>query len=58
MNLVAFAISGAGAPGINKRYQIFGVFVIVFINSTGDDMLRDLLLDNLPVSWIKNISYV
>lgn len=56
LSLISFAISGAGA-GIAKRYDIFGIFLIAFATSTGGGMLRDILLGNFPISWMRNSTY-
>lgn len=56
LSLISFAISGASA-GIAKGYDIFGIFAISFITSTGGGMLRDILLGNFPISWMRNSTY-
>lgn len=56
LSLISFAISGAGS-GIAKRYDIFGIFVISFATSTGGGMLRDIILGNFPISWMRNSTY-
>lgn len=56
LSLIFFAISGAGA-GIAQRYDIFGIFIIAFVTSTGGGMLRDILLGNFPISWMRNPTY-
>ncbi|MBX3242308.1 MAG: trimeric intracellular cation channel family protein [Chitinophagaceae bacterium] len=54
--IVAFSISGALA-GMQKRLDLFGIFVIAFITAMGGGTLRDILIGDLPVSWMKNSSY-
>lgn len=56
LSLISFAISGAES-GIAQGYDIFGIFVISFITSTGGGMLRDMLLGNFPISWMRNSTY-
>ena len=53
LGTVAFAISGAFAA-IEKRLDPFGVIIIAFATSIGGGTLRDLLLGNLPVNWLRN----
>ncbi len=54
--IVAFSISGAFA-GMQKRLDLFGIFIIAFITAMGGGTLRDVLIGDLPVSWMKDTSY-
>ncbi len=47
----AFAVSGAIAA-IRSRYDIFGILVLAFVTAIGGGTIRDLLIGNLPVSWL------
>ena len=49
----AFAVSGAIAA-VKSRYDIFGIFVLAFVTAIGGGTIRDLLVGNLPVSWLTN----
>lgn len=49
----AFAISGATAA-IQNRYDLFGILVLAFATAIGGGTIRDLLVGNLPVSWLSN----
>ncbi len=49
----AFAVSGAIAA-IQNRYDIFGILVLAFVTAIGGGTIRDLLIGNLPVSWLTN----
>lgn len=49
----AFAVSGAIAA-VKSRYDIFGIFVLAFVTAIGGGTIRDLLIGNLPVSWLTN----
>ncbi|MDR8390782.1 trimeric intracellular cation channel family protein [Aliifodinibius sp. S!AR15-10] len=49
----AFAVSGAIAA-IKSRYDLFGVLVLAFVTAIGGGTIRDLLIGNLPVSWLTN----
>ena len=41
-----------------KSMDLFGVLVIAIITALGGGTLRDLILDNHPVSWIRNDTYI
>ena len=52
----SFAVSGAFAA-MQKRFDVFGVLIIAFATSVGGGTLRDVLLGDTPVFWLKNPSY-
>ncbi len=54
MGIAAFSISGVFAA-MEKRLDIFGVFIMAFVTSIGGGTIRDLLLGNTPVSWLRDI---
>lgn len=49
----AFAISGATAA-IKNRYDLFGILVLAFVTAIGGGTIRDMLVGNVPVSWLTN----
>lgn len=49
----AFAVSGATAA-IQNRYDLFGILVLAFATAIGGGTIRDMLVGNLPVSWLSN----
>ncbi len=49
----AFAVSGAFLA-MEKRLDPFGVLVLSFVTAIGGGTLRDILLGNLPVGWLRN----
>ncbi len=53
LGTAAFAISGALAA-MNKRLDVFGVLVITFVTAVGGGTIRDVLIGNTPVSWLKD----
>lgn len=55
--VAVFAITGALMAG-RKSMDLFGVLVIALITALGGGTLRDLILDNHPVSWIRDDSYI
>ncbi len=57
LGTIAFAISGA-LVAMNKKFDPFGVFIIAFVTAVGGGTLRDVLIGNLPVTWMRNTSYV
>lgn len=56
LGTIAFAFSGALA-GFNKKMDVFGIFVIAFVTALGGGMLRDVLIGNTPVIWMKDLTY-
>ena len=55
--VAVFAITGALMAG-RKSMDLFGVLVIAIVTALGGGTLRDLILDNHPVSWIRNDTYI
>ncbi|MFC5681984.1 trimeric intracellular cation channel family protein [Flavobacterium sp. MAHUQ-51] len=53
----SFAISGATVTS-KKDFDLFGITFLAFVTGIGGGSLRDLLLGNLPVSWLKDINYL
>ncbi len=49
----SFAVSGA-FMAMEKKLDPFGVIVLAFVTALGGGTLRDLLIGNLPVSWLRN----
>lgn len=54
LGTITFAISGVFAA-MQKRLDIFGILIISFITSIGGGTLRDVLLGDLPVKWMRDI---
>lgn len=52
----SFAVSGVFAA-MQKKLDLFGILVIAFITSVGGGTLRDVLLGDLPVSWMRDLFY-
>lgn len=50
---VAFVISGA-LSAMNRRFDLFGIFIIAFVTAIGGGTIRDILIGNTPVSWMQN----
>ena len=56
LGTTAFAISGV-LVDFNKRMDLFGILIIAFVTAVGGGTLRDLLLGEVPVSWMTDITY-
>lgn len=57
LGTVAFAISGALAA-MERKLDLFGVFIIAFVTAIGGGTLRDTLIGDTPVTWMENTIYV
>ena len=57
LGTMAFAISGALAA-MQRKLDLFGIFIIAFVTSIGGGTLRDILLGNTPVMWMENTIYI
>jgi uncharacterized membrane protein YeiH len=56
LGTISFAISGSFAA-MQKRLDPFGVLIIAFVTSIGGGTVRDLLLGDTPVAWMRNVNY-
>lgn len=54
---IAFAISGV-LVAMEKRLDVFGLIIIAFVTAIGGGTLRDLLIGNTPVVWMRDGTYV
>lgn len=57
LGTAAFAVSGV-LVAMEKRLDLFGVVIIAFVTSIGGGTLRDLLIGNTPVIWMRDLTYV
>jgi uncharacterized membrane protein YeiH len=57
LGTVAFAISGV-LVAMEKKLDLFGVFIIAFVTAVGGGTLRDLLIGNTPVGWMQTPVYL
>lgn len=55
--VIVFAITGALVAG-RKSMDLFGVIVVAIITALGGGTLRDVLLNNYPVPWIRDDVYI
>ena len=52
LGTIAFAISGV-LVAMEKKLDLFGVFIIAFVTAVGGGTLRDMLIGNTPVAWMQ-----
>ncbi|MDT0644725.1 trimeric intracellular cation channel family protein [Zunongwangia sp. F363] len=57
LGTMAFATSGA-LTAMNRKLDLFGVFIIAFVTAIGGGTLRDVLIGNTPVIWMENTIYI
>ena len=57
LGTIAFAISGV-MVAMDKKLDLFGVFIIAFVTAVGGGTLRDLLIGNTPVAWLKDSTFL
>lgn len=57
LGTVAFSISGV-LVALNKRMDPFGILIIAFVTAVGGGTLRDVLIGETPVGWMKDMTYV
>jgi uncharacterized membrane protein YeiH len=56
LGTMAFAISGV-LVAINKKMDPFGIFIIAFVTAVGGGTLRDILIGQTPVSWMRDMTF-
>ena len=56
LGTIAFAISGV-LVAINKKMDPFGIFIIAFVTAVGGGTLRDILIGQTPVTWMKDMTF-
>lgn len=56
LGTIAFAISGSFAA-MQRRLDPFGILIIAFVTSIGGGTVRDLLLGDTPVKWMRDVNY-
>ncbi|MBU3714447.1 MAG: trimeric intracellular cation channel family protein [Ferruginibacter sp.] len=57
LGLFSFAVSGAFFA-IEKKLDPFGVLIISFVTAIGGGTLRDIMIGNLPVGWLRNLTTI
>lgn len=56
LGTIAFAVSGVYAA-LEKKLDLFGVIIIAFVTAIGGGTIRDMLIGDLPVAWIRSTHY-
>ncbi len=56
LGTISFAISGV-LVAMEKKLDLFGVFIIAFVTAVGGGTLRDMLIGNTPVGWMLDPIY-
>ncbi|WP_034059577.1 trimeric intracellular cation channel family protein [Lacinutrix jangbogonensis] len=57
LGTIAFSISGV-LVALNKKMDGFGILIIAFVTAVGGGTLRDVLIGETPVSWMKDMTFV
>ena len=57
LGTIAFAISGV-LVAMDKKLDVFGVFIVAFVTAVGGGTLRDLLIGATPVVWLQESVYI
>ncbi len=57
LGTIAFAISGV-LVAMEKRLDLFGVVIVAFVTAIGGGTLRDFLIGNVPVVWMRDLTYM
>jgi uncharacterized membrane protein YeiH len=52
-----FAISGT-LTAANKKFDLFGAYVIAFVTALGGGTIRDILIGSQPVAWMLDLNYI
>lgn len=55
LGIAAFSIAGAFAA-MEKKLDVFGIFIIAFVTALGGGTLRDVLIGETPVRWMYDLS--
>tara|TARA_R110002049_G_scaffold71664_3_gene184474 strand:- start:33 stop:644 length:612 start_codon:yes stop_codon:yes gene_type:complete len=56
LGTIAFAISGV-LVAMSKKMDLFGILIIGFVTAIGGGTLRDLLIGDTPVNWMRDITF-
>lgn len=51
----AFSVAGTFAA-MEKRLDVFGIFIIAFVTALGGGTLRDILIGQVPVKWMLDLN--
>lgn len=54
LGTIAFAISGTFSA-MQRKLDVFGVLIIAFVTSVGGGTIRDMLIGDTPVAWMRDV---
>lgn len=57
MGTFVFAVSGILA-GIDKKFDLVGASILGLVTAVGGGTLRDVLIGETPVGWMKDLNYL
>jgi len=57
LGTLVFAISGVTAA-VEKKFDLVGATILGIVTAVGGGTLRDVLIGEAPVSWMKDINYL
>lgn len=57
IGITAEGMSGALAAG-REKMDLFGVVMVAFVTALGGGSIRDVLLGNYPLTWVRDPEYV
>lgn len=55
LGTAVFAISGTFSA-VEKKLDVFGVMVLAFVTAIGGGTIRDVLIGDLPVTWLRDLT--
>jgi len=56
LGTAAFSVSGVFAA-MEKKLDVFGIFIIAFITAIGGGTIRDVIIGDFPVAWMRSGNY-
>lgn len=56
LGTIAFAISGV-LVATHKKLDLFGILIIAFVTAIGGGTVRDVLIGQTPVGWMKDMNF-
>lgn len=55
LGIMAFTVSGTLAA-MEKKFDLFGILIIGFVTAIGGGTIRDILIGNTPVAWMRDMT--
>ncbi len=57
LGTLVFAISGV-LTAVEKKFDFVGAAILALVTAVGGGTLRDILIGNTPVGWMKDLNYI